>query len=215
MKYFFFVCWAWSQPVVQAVSELEALLLQTYSQAAGVAGTRVGPANGSFVLERGKPYTLEHWYFFHRPLASVFKEFLESRRHLSAVLSTQDRQQLPEEVGAWKERLAQACLLCSVLLRTYLRNTSGLLAHMYTSFALPQATEGSREWLIRLLFPSFSRMVLLGENVLCRQWGPVWAGCGKHFILETNGPTQQLGHNLIKSTAAKENTVVRIWPEKG
>lgn len=27
----------------------------------------------------------------------------------------------------------------------FLRNTSGLLAHMYTSFALPQVTEGSRE----------------------------------------------------------------------
>lgn len=78
---------------------------------------RVRPANSCFILQRGKPYIFEHWYFFHSPLASVLQEFLESRLCLPSLLSSAPRIDCScqSRMVPWKQRLPQACLICSIL----------------------------------------------------------------------------------------------------
>lgn len=78
---------------------------------------RVRPANSCFILQRGKPYIFERWYFFHSPLASVLQEFLESRLCLLSLLSSAPSIDCScqSRMVPWKQRLPQACLICSIL----------------------------------------------------------------------------------------------------
>lgn len=133
---------------------------------------RVRPANSSFILQRGKPYIFERWYFFHSPLASGLQEFLESRLCLPSCCPQHLGQSAAVRAG-WCPGNS-GCLKPALSVPFYVPNlpmqhhtlAQSLLLHMYNSSALLQITEALLEWLIILSSPSFFRVVLIGAYSL-------------------------------------------------
>lgn len=130
------------------------------------------PANSCFILQRGKPYIFERWYFFHSPLASVLQEFLESRLCLPSLLSLAPRIDCScqSRMVPWKQRLPQACLICSILCSELTYATPHISKVFFfihtTHLSCSKSQKLCSNDSLRLSCPSFFRVGLTGAYLL-------------------------------------------------